>query len=60
MKVAMNQWEHTVGIKPLKDKTIEEIKRIIGELRGEKSPKVKSGKKGAKAADEETVGVDDN
>ncbi len=60
MKVAMNQWEHTVGIKPLKDKTIEEIKRIVGELRGEKSPKVKSGKKSAKAADEETVGVDDN
>ncbi len=60
MKVAMAQWEDQVGIKPLKDKTIEEIKRIVGELQGEKGAKTKGNKKSKKAAANDPLGVDDN
>ena len=60
MKQAQAEWEHKVGINPLKPKTIEEIKRILGELHGEKGVKVKSGKKSKKNAADDPVGVDDN
>lgn len=60
MKVAMEQWEQDVGIQPLKANKIEEIKRILGEMQGEKGAKVKKNKKGNKTDQDEPAGVDNN
>jgi len=58
MKQNLAAWEKEVGIKPLKQHQIDEIKKIIAETTGEKGgKKSKDGKKNKKSSP--PIGADD-